>query len=116
MKREIVDYIEDIIEAMEKAMEFVENMEYEDFIKDDKTVYAVIRALEVIGEAVKNIPYEVRSLYPDIPWKEMAGIRDKLIHDYFGVDLLIIWRTVKFSIPNLTSAFDKILKDLETGD
>ncbi len=81
MKREIGDYIQDISDAMNKAMEFVEGMEYEDFICDDKTIFAVIRAIEVIGEAVKNIPEDVKKDYPEIPWREMAGMRDKLIMD-----------------------------------
>lgn len=83
MKREVGDYIEDIIGALNKSMKFVEGMEYEDFIRDDKTVFATVRAIEVIGEAVKNIPEDVKKEYPEIPWRDMAGMRDKLIHEYF---------------------------------
>ncbi len=92
MNREVRDYVQDVIDAMEKGMKFIEGMEYEEFVKDDKTVFAVIRALEVIGEAVKNIPEEVRRKYPEIPWRDMAGMRDKLIHSYFGVNLKMIAR------------------------
>ena len=113
MKREIVDYIEDIISAMDKAMDFVKNMSYEEFIRDDKTAYAVVRAIEIIGEAVKNIPGNVRNNYPEIPWKDMAGMRNKVIHEYFGVKLNIVWRTVKEEIPPLKPLFEKILKELE---
>ena len=113
MKREIVDYIEDIISAMDKAMDFVKNMSYEEFTRDDKTVYAVVRAIEIIGEAVKNIPGNVRKNYPEIPWKDMAGMRNKVIHEYFGVKLNIVWRTVKEEIPPLKPLFEKILKELE---
>lgn len=113
MKREIVDYIEDIISAMDKAMDFVENMSYEEFTRDDKTVYAVVRAIEIIGEAVKNIPANVRKNYPEIPWKDMAGMRNKVIHEYFGVRLNIVWRTLKEEIPPLKPLFEKILKELE---
>ena len=113
MKREIVDYIEDIISAMDKAMDFVKNMSYEEFTRDDKTVYAVVRAIEIIGEAVKNIPGNVRKKYPEIPWKDMAGMRNKVIHEYFGVKLNIVWRTVKEEIPPLKPLFEKILKELE---
>ncbi len=81
MKWEFLDYVEDIIGAMEDAMSFVEGVDYEDFVKDKRTIYAVIRAVEVIGEAVKKIPISVSKRYPEIPWKDMAGIRDKLIHD-----------------------------------
>jgi len=113
VKREILDYIEDIISAMDKAVDFVKNMSYEEFTRDDKTVYAVVRAIEIIGEAVKNIPGNVRKNYPEIPWKDMAGMRNKVIHEYFGVKLNIVWRTVKEEIPPLKPLFEKILKELE---
>jgi len=113
MKREVGDYIQDISDAMNKAMEFVEGMEYEDFICDDKTIFAVIRAIEVIGEAVKSIPEDVKKEYPEIPWREMAGMRDKLIHGYFGVNLKRVWKTVKEEIPPLKPLFEKILINLE---
>ena len=113
MKREFLDYVEDIIGAMEDAMSFVEGMDYDDFAKDKRTIYAVIRALEVIGEAVKKIPNSVRKRHPEIPWKDMAGMRDKLIHEYFGVDLRRVWKTVKENIPNLKPLFERILKDFE---
>jgi len=113
VKREIGDYIEDIISAMDKAMDFVKNMSYEEFTRDDKTVFAVVRALEIVGEAVKNIPGVIRKKYPEIPWKDMAGMRNKVIHEYFGVKLNIVWRTVKEEIPPLKPLFEKILKELE---
>lgn len=113
MREEFLDYIEDIIEAMSDVMRFVESMEYDDFTEDRKTIYAVIRAIEIIGEAVKKIPDQVKADYPEIPWKEMAGMRNKLIHEYFGVDIKKVWNTVKKDIPNLKPLFDKILKDFE---
>jgi uncharacterized protein with HEPN domain len=111
MKKEFLDYVEDIIEAMEDAISFVKEMEYDDFAKDRKTVYAVVRALEIIGEAVKKVPLRVRNRYPRIPWKEIAGMRDKLIHEYFGVDLKRVWKTVKEDVPNLKPLFDEIQRD-----
>ena len=113
MKREAGDYIEDIISAMDKAMDFVKNISYEEFTRDDKTVFAVVRALEIIGEAAKNIPDDIRKNYPLIPWKDMTGMRDKVIHEYFGVKLSIVWRAVKEEIPPLKPIFEKILRDLE---
>jgi len=98
MRQEFLDYIEDIIQAMNDAVGFVKGVKYDDFVKDKKTVYAVIRAIEIIGEAAKKIPDSVKNRYPQIPWKNMAEMRDKLIHEYFGVDLKRVWKTVKKEI------------------
>lgn len=111
MREEFLDYVEDVIKAMNDVTGFVEGMGYDDFAADKKTVYAVIRAVEIIGEAVKKIPDKVKADYPQIPWKEMAGMRNKLIHEYFGVDIKRVWSTVKKDIPNLEPLFNKILKD-----
>jgi len=113
MKKEFLDYIEDIIDAMDSAMKFVEGMEYENFIKDDKTISAVTRKLEIIGEAAKKVPKKVKEDHPLIPWKDMAGMRDKLIHEYSGVDLKRVWNTVKKDIPRLKPLFDEILNNLK---
>ena len=116
MKREVGDYIQDIADAISKAMEFVESISYDEFIKDNKTIFAVIRALEIIGEAVKNIPEGFREKYPQIPWKDMAGMRDKLIHEYHGVRLDVVWETVKKEIPPFKPLFEKILREIEDED
>lgn len=113
MKREIGDFIEDIIDAITKATKFVEGVSYEEFTKDDKTIFAVIRAIEIIGETAKNIPEDTKKGYPEIPWKRMAGMRDKVIHGYFGVDIKVVWNTIKEEIPEVKSLFEKMLKDLE---
>jgi len=113
VKREYGDYIEDIIDSMNKVEKFTENMSYQDFIKDEKTIFAVVRALEIVGEGVKNIPQILREKYPEIPWKDMAGMRDRLIHEYFGVKLEVVWNTVKDEIPDLKPKFQKILRELE---
>ena len=112
MKEEFLDYIEDVIGAMNDALSFVKDMEYEFFLRDKKTIY-VNRALEIIGEATKNIPASVKNRYPQIPWKKMAGMRDKVIHEYFGVDLKRVWSTVKKDIPDLKPLFEKILNDFK---
>lgn len=113
MKEEFLDYIEDIIGAMNDVLSFVKDMEYDVFLRDKKTIYAVNRALEIIGEATKNIPASVKNRYPQIPWKKMAGMRDKVIHEYFGVDLKRVWSTVKKDIPDLKPLFEKILNDFK---
>ncbi|MDI6810794.1 MAG: DUF86 domain-containing protein [archaeon] len=115
MKREIGDYIQDIVDAINKAIKFVEDMSYEDFVQDDKTIFAVVRALEVVGEAVKNIPPKFREQYPEIPWRDMASLGDKLIHEYHGVRLEVVWETVKEEIPPLKLVFEKIL-EIEAGN
>ena len=114
MKREIVDYVRDIVEATKNAMDFVKDLDYSIFEEDTKTVYAVIRALEIIGEACKKVPEEIRNKYRDIPWKEISGMRDKLIHSYFGVNLSLVWRVVKRDLPDLKPKFEKLLRDLES--
>ena len=113
MKREIGDYIQDIVDAISKALRFVGEMSYDDFVKDDKTIFAVVRALEIIGEAVKNIPHEFRKKYPEVPWRDMAGMRDKLIHEYHGVRLDVVWETVKKELLPLKPMFENILMEIE---
>lgn len=83
---------------MEAAEEFVNGWTFEEFAADRKTQFAVIRALEIIGEAAKNISSEVREKYPSVPWKDLASIGDKLVHAYFGVNLKVVWLSVKESI------------------
>jgi len=113
MTRTVALYVKDIIQNMVDAEEFIQGFSYETFISDKKTFNAVVRSIEVIGEAVKNISDSVRSRYPDIPWKEMAGMRDKLIHFYFGVDREAVWLTVNERIPTIRPIFELILRDLE---
>lgn len=96
---------------MNDALAFVKNMDYDIFVKDTKTTYAVIRALEIIGEATKKVPSSVKSDYSQIPWKKMAGMRDKVIHEYFGVDLKRIWNTVNNDLPALKPLFEKMLQE-----
>jgi len=113
MKRDYSDYIRDVIDAIDKTQKFTEGLTYDIFMEDAKTAFAVVRALEIIGEAVKNIPEFLRAKYPEIPWKEMAGMRDKLIHEYFGVKYEIVWDTVKIEIPDLKEKFEKVFEELE---
>jgi len=106
------DYFQDILDSINEIDDFVKGMTFTDFTKDKKTINAVVRSIEVIGEAAKNIPPAVRIKYPDIPWKKMSGMRDKLIHEYFGIDLEIIWQTTKTDIPVMKQPIADIIKTL----
>jgi uncharacterized protein with HEPN domain len=110
MKREYEDYLRDMLENAEKALSFVRGMDYDGFFTDDKAIYAVIRALEIMGEAARQIPEDVRRSNPEIPWREIAAMRNKLTHEYFGVNTKVIWRTVQEDLPIIIPLLKKILK------
>jgi len=114
MTRDYIDYIDDILNSVEELEEFIEGMDYETFSSDRKTENAVIRSLEVMGEAAAKIPDTIRDKYPDIPWKRMVGMRNKLIHDYFGVDLDIIWAVSTEEIPPLKVHIKRLRDNMET--
>jgi len=105
------DYLDDILEAAAKVAKFIKGMTFEQFQQDDKTLFAVVRALEIIGEATKRIPDSVRRDYPEIPWREMAGMRDKLIHDYLGVDEEQVWKTAAEDLPSLIPIIRRLLAE-----
>ena len=111
MKREYEDYLRDMLENAEKALSFVQGLDYDDFCKDDKALYAVIRALEIIGEAARQVPEKVRENNPETPWREIAGMRNKLTHEYFGVNTKVVWRTVHEDLPAIIPALRKILDE-----
>jgi uncharacterized protein with HEPN domain len=113
MKRDIRLYLDDILDAIIKIDKFIEGLSFEQFQDDEKTIDAVIRKLEVIGEATKNVPQDTRSKHPDIPWKEMAGMRDKLAHEYFGVRLDVVWSTIKTRLPQLRPMIHVVLQQLD---
>ena len=113
MKRDCRVYLRDVLQAFRNVRQFIEGLSYETFISDRKTMSAVIRELEIAGEAAKQLPISVRKKYPQIPWSDMAGMRDKLIHFYFGVDMEIVWETVKVRIPKLEPLIQDVLNDLE---
>jgi uncharacterized protein with HEPN domain len=96
-----INYLKDMLEAGRRATTFSSGMEYETFLTDLKTQDAVVRNIEIIGEAAKNVSEKTRSEYPQIPWKQVAGMRDRLVHHYFGVNFDIVWDVVKIDIPRL---------------
>lgn len=112
MSRDIALYIKDILENMELAEEFIKDMGYEEFVNDKKTNHAAIRCIEIMGEATKYVPEFIRERYPLIPWKDIAGMRDKVIHFYFGVNLERVWLVIKEDIPALKPLIQNVLKDI----
>lgn len=100
-RREIVDYLSDILQAIDDVAEFIVDIEFAQFSADKKTVNAVIRSLEVLGEATKHIPPAFRKRHPEIPWAKMAGMRDVLIHGYMGVDNMTVWKVAKERLPEI---------------
>jgi uncharacterized protein with HEPN domain len=101
-KREDTSIIQDMKEAIDRIMSYTSMMEYDGFRQDYKTQDAVIRNIEILGEAVKLLSDETKEKYPNIPWKDIARTRDKLIHDYFGVNIDIVWDITKNEIPTLS--------------
>jgi uncharacterized protein with HEPN domain len=116
MNRKVALYLRDILPNMQDAEEFIQGLSYAQLASDKKTFNAVVRCIEVIGEAAKHVPASIRSKYPTVPWKEMAGMRDKVIHFYFGVDREAVWLAVKERIPALKPVIQQILQDLETQE
>ncbi len=110
-KRDFRDFLIDIWKEIEHIEKFSISLDYEGLIKDEKSLYAIVRCFEIIGEAAKHIPEEIKAKYPQIPWKDMAGMRDKLIHEYFGVDYEILWETIKKRIPELRKEYLILLED-----
>lgn len=109
-------FADDILEAIDKIESFIDGMDFDQFQNDDKTASAVLRKLEIIGEAVKNLPDQFKKKYKKIPWREMAGMRDKLIHWYFGVDYKVVWNVIAKELPQLKDQLKKIFATIPTGD
>jgi uncharacterized protein with HEPN domain len=103
-------YLTHILDAISDIQEFVEGVTEHEFFDNKEKHYAVLRALEIIGEATKNLSPELKVKYCEVDWKNIAGMRDRLIHAYFGVDLPLIWETVKKDLPQLRKQVDKILE------
>ncbi len=97
--------------AIESIDRFIEGLSYEAFSQDDKTISAVVRKLEIIGEAAKRIPESTKDAYPDISWKLAAGMRDRLIHAYFEVEAEILWFTIKTSLPPFKEGISRVLNE-----
>ena len=110
MNKDNLVYLRHILDAMQRIEEYTKGVEYEYFMNNNLVQAGVIREIEIIGEATKRLTQKFRKKYPDIPWKKMAGTRDKLIHDYFGVDLDAVWDTTEKDIPTLKDKIKYIIE------
>ena len=113
MKRDSKLFVKDIIDAMQSIEKFIGKMSLDELQEDEKTSSAVIRKFEVIGEAAKYMPKKLKDKHKDIQWKSMAGMRDRLIHAYFGIDYKLVWAAIKTEIPKLKPKLKKLLSSLE---
>jgi len=105
-------YLQHILDAISDIETFTKSVSKEEFSENREKQYAVLRALEIIGEATKNLSSELKGNYPEIPWKDIAGMRDKLIHKYFSVNLELVWETIKNNLPQLKKQITEILKEI----
>jgi len=106
--------LEDIIEACDKIHKYVYNLDYDDFINDDKTIDAVIRNFEIIGEAANNLSIEIVNIQSNIQWRQIVGLRNRLIHNYFGVDYQIIWQVIQNNLTNFKEQIGNLLIELKS--
>jgi uncharacterized protein with HEPN domain len=113
MKKNVKIFLEHILEAINLIEDYVKDKKKSDFLKSIQLQDSVIRRIEIIGEAIKNIPNEFKSSYKDIPWKEITGMRDILIHQYFGVDLDLTWEVIKVDLPNLKRSILTLTNEIE---
>jgi len=110
MSEKFLIYLKDINKAIDSIKNFIDGMNFEQFKSDDKTSSAVIRKFEIIGEATKNLPNGIKEKYPQIPWKDIAGMRNKLIHADSEVDLNLVWQTIQKRLPELQAFLDDVLR------
>ena len=111
-KRSYKLFFQDIISSIEKIEEYIHKISYEEFIENKMMYDAVIRNLEIIGEATKNIPDNIKKQYPNLPWKRMSGLRDIVAHEYFGIDTTIIWKVITQNLPEVKGEIVRISNNI----
>jgi len=110
-KRDVFLLLEDMRQSASKVKEYTRGLTYEDFINDEKTIDAVIRNFEIIGEASNRVDSSFRSFYSQLPWDRIRGFRNRIVHEYFGIDYLIVWTIIENDLEELIDQIDEILKD-----
>jgi uncharacterized protein with HEPN domain len=110
-ERQIQDSLQDMLEAARRILLYIESINFEQFRRDYKTQDAVLRNLEVLGEAAKNISADFRDKHPDLPWTDMARTRDRLIHHYFGVNLDVVWGIAELELPDVVTKLEEIIEE-----
>jgi uncharacterized protein with HEPN domain len=115
-KRTYVDYLHDMLDHVQKAERFLAGVDFDTFCANDEKILAVVRALEIIGEAARHLPESMQQRYAEVPWRNIIGMRNVLIHRYFGVDLEVVWETVQRDLPPLRAAVTRMLADLEAEE
>ncbi len=110
-KRDLIDFLEDILKAIAEINSFINGIGFEEFANNREKTLAVVKLLEIIGEATKKIPSDLRAKYPDIPWRAVAGMRDLLVHEYWQVDVEVVWQTVNESLPLLAKVIAEMIQN-----
>lgn len=112
-RRELAEYLSDILKAITQVEQFTFSLTFEEFANHPVIFLAVVQAIIVMGEAVKNVPDDLRQNYPDVPWKAIAGMRDKLVHEYWAIDEKVVWKVVQDNAPELKVKIAQVLEDLQ---
>ncbi len=108
------EYIRHIIDEIDYILSRISNLDYDSFVRDETLKRAFVRSIEVIGEASKKLPEDIKAMQTDIEWRKVSGMRDRLIHDYFGVDYTIVWDVALNKLPDLRVKFYHLLKQLQS--
>jgi len=111
--RDFLTYLDDILGSIHKIQVYIQDMDFDQFEEDFKTIDAVVRNFEIIGEASRQIPAGIKKKFPLIPWKQMSGMRDKMIHEYAGIDLETVWKTIQDDLPDLEKKLKEIRRTLK---
>jgi uncharacterized protein with HEPN domain len=112
-KRQLSEFLQDILDAIADIEVFTDGIDFETFRVNREKILAVVKSIEILGEAVKRIPDDIRSQHPQIPWKAVAGMRDMLVHQYWGIDVNVVWATVHEGLPPLKAVIVEITKNLQ---